>query len=109
MRVEGCVLPLMAHDDDVAVAAFGTRVVYEAIADAAHARADRGGVVDPLVRAPVFVDRMAGRAESGADPREFERRAQERLAQVLPVGRVVAAVEIHRAEGLRLVGELSGE
>src|SRR5438067_3465848 len=98
MRIHGRVLAVVAQDDDVAVAALHSRVFDERIADRAHAGTDRSGIVDTLVGAPGALDRMPAHAEARAHAREFERRAQERLAQVLAVGRVVARAEVHRAQ-----------
>src|SRR5206468_423333 len=74
-----------------------------------HARPTRRCVIGALVGTPGFLDRVHTHAEAGADARELERRAQERLAQVLAVGAVVARAEMHRAQVLSLVHELSGE
>ena len=100
---------VVAHDDQVAVAALPAGELDDAVADRAYPRARGRRVVHALVRAPGSVQRVHAHAESGADARELERRAQQRLAHVLAVRGVIAVGVPERAVPAALVGELGGE
>src|SRR5207302_9480405 len=109
MRIGRGVLAAMADKHDVAVAALHSGELDHAIAYRAHARAHRRGVIDAPVRAPGPRKGMHAHAKTRAHAGELERRAQECLAQILAVRRVVAAAEVDRAIALALVHELGGE
>src|SRR5712691_7533767 len=66
------------------------------------------------MRSPLLENRMAAQAESRGNTREFERRAQKYLAQVLTVWGVIAApspgiLKPYRAVGFPLAGEFGRE
>src|SRR2546425_5410370 len=109
VRIGRGILAAMAEKHDVAVAAFHSGELDHAIAHRAHARAHRRGVLDALMRAPGLRKGMPAHAETRAHAGELQRRAQERLAQILAVRRVVAAAEVNRAIVPALVHELGGE
>src|SRR5262245_62891308 len=93
VAVPGRRLRLVAQDHEVAVAAAVTaRELDHAVAGRLDPRAGGSAVVDPAVRPPGAEHRVKARAaEAGGDARQLDRRAQERLADVPAVGRVVAA------------------
>src|SRR4029078_8890856 len=115
MAIPGRELGLVAQNHDVAVTALAPRNVDDAVRGCFHARAGGRAIVDAFVRAPHLQYRVKARgAEAGRYARKFERRAQELLAQVLAVRRVIAAfvfgvIEVHRSVSFALVHELGGE
>src|SRR5256885_12872318 len=109
VRIGRGILAAMAEKHDVAVAAFHSGELDHAIPHRAHARAHRRGVIDALMRAPGLRKGMPAHAETRAHAGELQRRAQERLAQILAVRRVVASAEVNRAIDPALVHELRSE
>ena len=108
----------MAQDDDLAVAALHADIFDRAVAGGLDPGAGRCAVVDALVRPPFLQHGVeARRTEARGDARELERRAQEGLADILAVGRVIAAAVLTAgrigepcgAVGLAVVDELGGE
>src|SRR3989449_321972 len=67
--------------DQVAIAAIAAGDHDDAIGGGAHRRPIRRRVVGPLVRSPLFENRMEAPAEATRDMAEAQRRAQERAAQ----------------------------
>src|SRR5438876_5732529 len=67
--------------DQVAVAAIAAGDEDDAIGGGAHRRPIRRRVIGPLVRSPLFENRMEAPAEAARDMAEAQRRAQEGAAQ----------------------------
>src|SRR5262249_11146592 len=115
MAVPGRVLGLVTEDDQIAVTPLPSRELHDAVAGRLHTGACRRPVVYAPVRAPRLEHRMEARAaEAGSDPRELQRGAQECLAYVLALNRVIAAFAIRVLEidgliDLPVVDEFGGE
>ena len=96
----------------VAVAAFHAHKSHVTGAGGMHRRADRCGIVHAFVCSNAIQNRVPPhRIKHRADPREFHRRTQERLAQTAAFGSVVAgrtggARITHCAVYMAVVGEL---
>src|SRR3954470_6780996 len=99
----------MAQDDHVAVAAAWPGVLDDRIAHGAHPRSGRRRVIDAVVGAPSPGNGVYPQSEARAHAGEFERRAQEGLAQAVAVWRVVAVAVMHRAIRLAAARELGRE
>src|SRR5260221_13618686 len=91
VRVVRAVSPVVPEHDEVSVPVPTSRERHDTVTGRLHPCSDRSPIVNPLVLAPLVKNRMPAQAEPGGDTREFERRAQEYLAQVFAVRGVIAA------------------
>src|SRR5450755_1231790 len=88
--------------DEVAFSTFAARFHDHAIGRSHDRRADRRAVVDSMMRAEEMENRViAPLGETGGDPGEFERSAQELFAERGALRRVIAGPAVGlTAEGL---------
>ena len=80
------VLPVVLHPDMFSVATLGSRVRDLPPSDGANGSPSWGGIVGAVVAAPALKDGMKATAETGTDPREFERRLEKHLFAAPPLG-----------------------
>src|SRR5690606_33123307 len=93
--IQRAVAGAMLEDHGVAVAAVGAGQDDLAIAGGLDGRAAWRGVVDALVRADLVQDRVAAAlGEARADAREVHGGADERLADIVAFGGVVACLAL---------------
>src|SRR5260221_567167 len=91
VRVVRAVSPVVPEHDEVSVPVPTSRERHDTVTGRLHPRSDRSSIVNPLVRAPLVKNRMPAQAEPGGDTREFERLAQESLAQFFAFRFVIPA------------------
>ncbi len=118
MTVQGGEAILVAQDHDLAVTALHADKLDRAVARRLDPGAGRRAVIDALVRPHFLQDGMeTRRGKAGRDAGEFQRRAQECLADVFALGGVVAAAALASirigepcgAVGLAVIDELGGQ